>query len=405
MKIIAYYIVSAIICICLLSGCRGRQNGLEDPVKGAGSLFIVYDVESALLHPTDSFTLNDIASSVRLIRLKTPADVFVSTFRFQAVPFGEGFAVSSAAGNSPVESVLLFDENGQYLKPALIRGHGHGELPRIWNWSVCMDTLYALGDKTMLQYSADGRIGQIAKEPDMITDVVPLKSRWLVYLPPWTLMSEHSTSLDLKFLDRLKGTVQTRPMPLPATSQEKLLDYPGLDKGNMERAILSATHDGMLLFKNIYNDTLYRIASPGEVYPEAVFHTGRFRSRPQYAEDRHKKEKTVMIDVISETDHYLIVRCLFHGEKHLTIWDKRSGKNVASLPMRYKGSFAEQCYISPIWYRTPSGKRVVVNLLGFGKGRLLAGLMPEHASEIFPASVGDRDFRDENPVLLEVCLK
>ena len=60
-----------------------------------------------------------------------------------------------------------------------------------------------------------------------------------------------------------------------------------------------------------------------------------------------------MIDVISETDHFLIVRCLFRGEKHLTIWDKRLGNNVVSLPMRYKGSFAEQFYICPFGIGCP----------------------------------------------------
>lgn len=389
-----------IIYISVMTACteRSRAVSLDEPSEAP----VVFDMESALLNPTDTFVLNDIATSIRPIELQTPADVYVGTFLFDAAPFGGGFAVSFA-GRNFVESILLFDGNGRYLKPALVQGHGHGELPRIWKWMVCRDTIYAIGDKDILHCSSDENIGQISKKPDMINDVVPLQPHWMVYFPPWTLLSERIESLDLIFVDRRDGSVRTCPMPMPAVSGQKLVDRPGEDKGNLEQAVLSHSYDGSALFKNAYNDTLYRVVSPDEINPQAVLTAGRFQSRPRYAEDAQKKEKTAMTDVIAETGRYVFVRCLFQGERHMTVWDKQSGRNVASLPMRYEGSFAEECFLCPIWYRTPGGKTVVANMLGFGEDRILAALMPEHRSALFPS--GENDAPNENPVLLEVMLK
>ena len=399
------HIISLFVCLCILGGCSNRRQPRSTTIEVSHTVPVVFDVEKALLHPTDSFVINDIAATIRLIRLRTPADVFINTFRFQAAVFDGGFAISSAGKGNLVDKILLFDGNGQYLKPALIQGHGHGELPRIWKWSVCQDTLYAIGDKNILRYSKDANVSLISKESDMITDVVPLRQRWMVYFPPWTFLPDRVTSLSLKFADRLDGSVHTLQMPVPVISRNKLVDNPGIDKGNMERAILSASYGGDALFKNIYNDTLYRVVSPGDVYPEAVLYTGRFHPRHRYAEDRQKKERTAMIDVVSETSHYIIVRCLYQGERYVLFWDKRTKENVASLPMRYEGSFTEMCFICPVWYRAPGGERLVVNLLYFGEDRIVACLMPEHIPALSPDSIQEDNCHEENPVLLEILLK
>ena len=408
--------VLCLFCICaLLSGCGNRSksnlsensNQLadtdsidsdEDDYDDSDQVYFLDFEHNVKNMPPDTFTINSIAKDITFIPLETPDDAFLQVFNFKIAKINERYYISSSA-HIKFSGIMEFDSTGRFIGDLMLKNAGNGpnELPHMlifWTSNHKTKSLVASSGSQILFHSFDNSITNKYNLGGPSWRECLLNDGTMVSLPD--LISNGNPTIPyLHFRNQEMEVVHSIFYP-----QKRNITFSIAEGGSpISMYSLWPTFTGDALFRDLLNDTLYRIRSIYDINPYIVIHRGSFTPTIKDATNRAAREQKIFYDATLDTKKYLFVRYGYRNERYSSIWDKKTSELIANTKADLSDDYEKM--VSYDWnfvrYRTPNGKKILINISYYMDGKLYAVLDAEDAMEFIPDVV-----YDDNPILMVI---
>ena len=396
------------ICV-LLSGC-GNRNQKESEISD-NSAFIenepidynkVYfiDLEQRIKESkVDTFTINRLAKNITFTPLETTDKALLMTTHFKVIPTNERYYISSGTMGS-FSGIMEFDVTGRYIDCLILKeGRGPKELPRIPEWAFNRNRqlLVASSLYEILVHSLENSTTNKYSLGDFFCYICVLNDGTMVGVPNVVAENGDTGTPYLHFRNQEGEIVKSL-----FYTQKRDITSPPEGRSPFETYHIFPVYSGDALFKDMFNDTIYRIRSMDEIKPYLIIHRGSLTLTPKDNSSRATIDQKVLILGLLETEKLIFIKYWHKEVSNCAIWDKRTQSFISNLndtenngsgPInRYSHSFTK--------YRTPNGKEILIAILDYFDGKLYSVLDAAQAMEFLP------DIKeDDNPVLMVIELK
>jgi len=395
---LAAFATAALSVILMASCSQGTKPSQSDTIASDTSTVAdtlrVYNFSNNA--PFDTLRYNNLIESVKFIPLETIDDALLEDWNLYAYKIGDKYVVTS--GENERLKVKVFDENGKFLKNGFVCGRGHFEMPLPYSHFV---------DEIA------GRVIINGMDKVLIFNVNTFKTD--VYFT--NLRGEHNIfriyplgTNTYAGLDVPQDEPETDKAGFPylflLDSSFNIVDALRYDKDEERRGLLppegkdakysmlkeswqlSQIQNG-LLFKQIYNDTIFFISPDFKQEPAFVLNRGRDLI-PTFAERKQSYktqfDKMCLTNVFESKDYiFLLYRRM---EYKLAIWHKSSSQtllqsNSNDIPVSFDGFSGTIKAMQAV-----HGNTIISAIPAGNLHNVLPGLK-----------------EDDNPVLVEIKLK
>ena len=389
-------------CICLiLTGCRYRnhQEWSEYACLDSSKIYFLNFEQNLKNPPTDTFVINSIAKNITFVPLETSSTALLSIINFMVHKINDCYYVSSMA-SSTFSGIIEFDSTGRFKNHLVQVGRGPKELSIRFTWSYNNNTqqLVASSPYEMLLHSFEKSSTKKYSLTEFFFRGYPLNDGTFVGLPSIVGTGETDTPY-LSFLDREGVLIKSLYYTQKRNSLYNLMENQG-DVGPLETYGLYPSYAGDALFKDMFNDTIYRVRSMDDIEPYIIIHRGLLTPKVKESIDRAAKAKTVIIRGILDSEKYVFVLYGYRNAMYNAIWDKQTQMLIANTEADYRNNTAVINNTGFTKYRTPNGNEILIGISNIFDGKLYCALRASQAMEFLP----DIDEYD-NPVLMVIELQ
>lgn len=391
----------------VFASCRrtGNESSFADS-NSSDSSVLVLDFEKHLADfwDTDTSVLNNLAKSIRFIPLEVSSKSRLMNINFQCYRWGDHYIVSSGVFGQ-FSGVMSYDTLGKFEETLIGIGHGPAELPfGLYEWSVDTQTqeLVIQGGHQTKLYSLPSHSVARMDFKTHVSSLVPVADGIYAAIAESAPHSGSTTEPYLSFFtrngERWKDLYYHRKRDIYQGRQE------GQNVRIEEIKHLYSSGSGTALFKDLYNDTIYAV-DKGSVSPFLYLKMGRYSAKIKYIDNEDKKKECFYFrgHGLSLSDRYAFINYIHQGRNCSSVWEKSTGRLLSNTIVHNEpGSPDATAMVNDkhfIRYRTPTGRIVVVGIVGVEPQRLYAILNPSDAKDFLP-EVG----MDSNPILMEVEL-
>jgi len=396
-----------LFCICvLMSGCgnKNKQTAIVDDSElfsedDDPDRIYFLDFEQNLKNRTnDSFTINNIAIDIQYIPLETSDEVLLYNDRVQISRLNNDFLVSSSSFFSHFHSIAMFDSAGQFINYLIQRGQGPKELPYMAEWSYNHNTqlLVASTFFQIVLHSFENNTSSKYTLKDYFSEICLLNDGTMVGIPNDKGKSGDVDTPILHFLNQEGKIIHSFYYPEKRNIAYNLPE--GQILGIIENYDLFTSYTGDALFKDKFNDTIYRIRSMDDVKPYIIIHRGSLA--PTLIDENNPKTSPQKVRLISilDTKEYFFIKYFYKDKFYFSIWNKQTLSLIANSEIPKQMLLKNKDNIS--YFRTPNGKDVIVPLSSYLNGKLYSMLNAEDAMGFLPGIVSD-----DNPVLMIISIE
>ena len=400
-------------CICfLISGCRNQNSQEYRKISDIGGVVLteneivesdqVYflDFEKHLRNTKkDTFTINSISKDISFIPLETTDDALLSTENFKLAKFNERYYISWSL-DRVIKNIMEFDSTGQFIDILIKRGQGPQELPMIVFWSLNRKTqllsastfyeiiFYSFENATKNKYTS----GNESWYGCLLNDGTFVET---------TQISDRDTNKPyINFRNQAGEIIHSIYYP-----QKRDLAHALIEDGSwiVSSYNLFPTYTGDALFRDMFNDTIYRIRSMDDINPYIIIYNGSFTPVLEDAPNQTTRVRKMYLEKILDTNNNFFVSYSYRNEKYTAIWDKRLKSFISNIK---SDNSDEQRIVSNNFnsygftrYRTPKGKEILIPILNYYDGNLYSVLNASEAMEFLPGIVSE-----DNPVLMIITI-
>ena len=395
------------ICV-LLSGCGNRNN--QNTGKNGILLFhenddadsqqseiddqlYFLDFEANLKNiQEDTFTINSIAKNITFIPLETSDSVLLYNDVIQIQKINEGYLISTSSFLTNFHYIMVFDTTGRFKNYLMKRGQGPKELPYISEWSYNHHTQLLVAStwhQIIIHFFENNTSNKYLLDVFFMNACL-LNDGTIVGLPSALGKGDTETPY-LHFLNQEGKIVRSICYP-----QKRNIAYDfseGRTIAYGENYGLYPSYSGDALFKDMFNDTIYRIRNMDDVQPYMILHKGSLTPTLKDIYNSTTAAQKVKLSQILDTKKYFIIVYGYRGKTYTSVWDKKTRTLIANTihPPRMSRLTSFNGFTN---YRTPTGKEIQIMISSYFDGKLFGVLDATQAMEFLPNIK-----EDDNPVL------
>lgn len=400
-------LILCVVCLSLLGACRGRKanDNTKENMSAVDTVY-VFDIENSIgAVGADTVVLNDlIADKVRFVPLESSDRAIVSNYFSDGYKFVATEDYFFLSTDILPENVFQFDSKGNFIRQVIRQGRGPGEVPFLVSWSVnsSRKEICIAGEYKLVVASFDGK-----DERDITPERMSFMSIPMLNDGTFAFAKSHRmgrAGVDIPYLTfvNFEGQV-VRSLSYGDTRDVDEYTYstPGEGEGGSlpyELYLLSSTYDGSALFQDVFNDTISRIRSSDEIYPQLILKRGRYAPRAKDANDDVRKAEQIYFRNMMETEKYVLLRYFYDNNLYSAIWDKAERRLVSRTETPSDSWELSQTF--SVRYILPDGTEAILNVAYADRNNLYCLLEPSVARH-FVDGVAD----DANPVVMIAELK
>ena len=390
----------------LFSNCNSKKRKDIEQNKDIEQIktndFYVLNFENELDNinsQIDTITINSIAKNIEIIPLEVTKESLLSDIKFTVAEMDGDYYVSSGVFNSS-SGVIRFDKKGKFKEKLVEKGQGPIELPYLTHWSV-NDSLNQIsmfgggrkvityniqdGEKKALLLEKDGSYPIFLNDSNYVAcaNIFPSTDNKIPYLAFFDKNGKIEHSLYYPENHNVGFEISEN------NTQGAIYESYGIFKDDKDNA----------LFKDVFNDTIYRIKSISDISPYICIYRGKMTPLHKFATDANQQSTAIYIRRLIETKQHFFISYLYNKTKQTAIWDKETGKIIARNVATDQMSREYVRYSHVIRYRVPNGKIVLLDVVSSKNNTIYCMLRAEDAAEFIP----DVDF-DSNPLIIKIVL-
>ncbi|MBO7433336.1 MAG: 6-bladed beta-propeller [Salinivirgaceae bacterium] len=399
---LAAFATSALSVILMASCSQGTKPSQSDTITSDTSTVAdtlrVYNFSDNA--PFDTLRYNNLIESVKFIPLETVDDALLDDGQLFAHKIGDRYVVTSRAYELRVK---VFDENGKFLKNGFICGRGHYEIPITYSSAVdeYRGVVIINGFNKVLIFNVNTLETDVffpnLQEEHNIFEIYPLGANTYAGLdiPHDTPETDKANYPYMFLLDSSFNIVDALRYESDG-ERKSVLPPPNIDiEFSMlnERWGLSQTQNG-LLFRQIYNDTIFFINQDFRQEPAFVINRGKDRI-PTFAERKQSYKKPfdkMCFDYVLESQDYIFLSYR-NGDEKSAIWHKSSSQMILQSNDGFSRNFCV-----PASFDGFSG---IIEVKQIAHGNTIISAIP--AGKLLNVLPGLKE--DDNPVVVEIKLK
>lgn len=338
----------------------------------------------------DFGTLNSIAQKINFIHIENKANSVVTDLNLQIDRVEGDFIVSCL--RSPV---LQFDSTGLYRKKLIGIGRANNEVQHgLYQWTYHNGQLNLCQGNKMIIYipSTKSLKGYLLRQH--YYNAILLKDGHYVALP--YLGSE---MFEQRYLDFLNSNCEVVKSLSYLPKRDIYYRIPPMYTGNLETYGLYPSYTGDALFKDIFNDTVYKVKDVNTMVPYMHLKRGDLSPSVKNVTNTSVNKGLVYVKNVAESAKFVFVNYGYQESVFCAVFCKETRKLISFTRMSLDNatSLINSKYF--IDYITPKGKKVKVGILTITEDRLYCVVKTEDAID-FMSGMDEYD----NPLILEVIL-
>ena len=391
MKVIIFYT----LVICFLFACASKTKRQQDSLVSSasrGDSFYDFDLQNlGKCVSLDTGVLNSIAQKINFIRLQNTNSSNLTNLNLMLDRVGSKLIASSLRS-----CVLQFDSTGNYEKKLVDIGRAKNEIQnRLYQWTFQNSQVTLCQGNKMIAYNPlTGKTkGYLSKQ--YYYNTILLRDGNYVALP--NLGPEMKDERYLDFLDaeyELVKSVSCIP------SRDVYYWLPNSYTGHLDTYGLFPSYTGDVLFKDLFNDTIYKIEDMNTLVPYICLKRGDFAPTVKNVTSESDNNRLIYIKNVAESENYVFVNYGCQKSMFSVVFEKEAGTPLIQTEMEFENATSIINSRFFIDYVTPMGKRIKVGIVNVARDRLYCVVRTEDALE-FMHQMGEYD----NPLILEVILK
>lgn len=391
MKVIFFYVLIVLHCWSCNSKTQKRQVNIGK-MKDGVNVFYEFDIQNIdKQNRIDTGTLNSISQKIKFICLESGSNSVLTDLNLQLDRIEGDFVVSCL--RSPV---LQFDSTGLYRKKLIDIGRANNEVQHgLYQWTYHNGQLNLCQGNKMITYipSTKSLKGYLAQQH--YYNSILLKDGHYVALP--YLGPEMFEQRYLDFLDSEYEIVQSI-----SYLQERDIYYrlPPMYTGNLETYGLYPSYTGDALFKDVFNDTIYKVKDVNTIVPYIHLKRGDLSPSVKNVTNTSVNKDLIYVKNVAESAKYVFVNYSYQESVFCAVFCKETRKLISFTRMSLDNSTSLINSKYFIDYITPKGKKVKAGILTITEDRLYCVVKTKDAIGFIP----EMDEYD-NPLILEVELK
>lgn len=393
-------LIVCLLCIStILPRCKNQDNQeFRDNSTIDSAKIYFLDFEQNLKNfQSDTFNINSIARNVSFIPLETSSDALLTTARFMVAKLNESYYTWSES--TPMTSIIEFDLTGRFKRVLVHRGRGPRELPNIFEWSVNHNTqlliasslheiiVYSCANDTTNKYGLDSFFCKLC----LLNDGTIVGTQ---------IEATGDTGTPYLIFRNQEGKI-VKSLYYP---QKRNISYNIPEgRGKIETYELNPSYTGDALFKDVFNDTIYRIRRMDDVKPYIIVHRGALALTIKDVNNQIASAQKIAIKNVMETNNHFFIKYYYKNRVFCSIWDKQDLSVIANIGVDIDNrTIKERLATSTMVfakYQTPKEKEILIGISSYFDGKLYGVLSAEEAMEFLP---GIKE--DDNPVLMIIEL-
>jgi len=387
-KIIFYTFVVGAFFSCIPSATQKSQLNARSIEK----VMYEFDLQAVVgRQHGDSLTLNSMAQKINFIHFQCGRSSGLTTLNLMMDRVGDKFIASSLG-----TPVMQFDRAGRYEKKLIDIGRANNEVQnRLYQWTYRNDRLTLCQGNKMIAYDPlTGKTeGYLSKQ--YYYNAILLSDGNYVALP--NLGPEMK---EVRYLDFLDAEYEIVKSVSYMSLREVYYRVSDSYTGCLDTYGLYPSYTGDVLFKDLFNDTIYKIKDVNTIIPYMCLKRGDLMPTVKNVTDAPGNKKLIYIKNVAESANYVFVNYGFQESMFTVVFEKKSEYPLLLAEMEFKNatSIINSRYF--IDYVTPVGKRIKVGVVHVARDRLYCVVRTEDALDFMP-QMSEYD----NPLVLEVILK
>jgi len=409
MKTLLFFLCS--ICI-LLSGCGNQTRkefsqqdssvSVEHNTFDPDKIYFLDFEQNLKSVKVDTFTINSLAQKISFTPLETLDNNLLMTEDFKVAAINGRYYISSGTGPK-FSGIMEFDATGRFMDYLIQKGgRGPKELPATYEWSCNQKAqlLVASSLYEILVHSFENNTTNKFSLGGFFVRENLMNNGTIVGIANSVMGDGETDTPYLHFRNREGEIVHSLYYP-----QKRDIAYHLPEgQGPMETYHLYPDYSGDVLFKDMFNDTIYRIRGFDDVKPYIIIHRGLLALTIKEVTNRDAMVQKVCIRGVLDTKMYIFIKYLYRDVMNCIIWDKQSMALIANTKAdssrEHWGVIYHRASNGFTKYRAPNGKEILIAISSYFDGKLYSFLDASQAMDFLP------DIKeDDNPVLMIIDLK
>lgn len=340
--------------------------------------------------------LNDLAKQITFVPLELTPQSILGSFAMKLFPAKDGYLISEGVFGD--FKLIKFDSTGRCMNTIFRKGNGPGELPRASRWAArnSRDLLCLFGQGKIVVNSLDGKHQGDIRPDKNYGMIEPLNNGGYVCSDIFREDDQQATPY-LTFLDDDGQVIHS------ILYKDDKRRFSKIREGGDTRIVyetyrLTGNYDGDVLFKDIFNDTIYKIKDCNNISPYIVLNRGELM--PTEADFRDYKSNSERLHILDygETSDLFTVKYIYNGEVYCAIFDKTSTQAILNVKIEDMLS-ATANYRLFSKYRTPQNEVLTLHIIGLSKNKIYCMIQSSDAAKFIP-NIDE----NSNPVVMVVDL-
>ena len=372
---------------------NNKEDDSDIELRDSDIIYVLDFEKSLKSFNEDTFTINSIAKRISFIPLETSDTVLLYNDVFKTEKNNDGYMISSSSFFTHFHNIMFFDSTGHFKNYLLKRGQGPKELPYIseWSYNHNLRLLLASSCYQIILHSFDNNINNKYNLIKFLSDACLLNDGTIVVLPSIFGKGDTITPY-LLFLNQEGKMVGSICYP---QKRDIAFDFPeGSKLAYVEKYGLYPDYSGDALFKEMFNDTVYRISSIDNIKPFIVLHKGSLTPTLKDVTNPITAVQKVKLSQILNTKKYFIINYEYRNNIYTSIWNKKTKTLIANTihPKRLSKVFFFNGYTN---FRTDEGKIIKIRISSYSDKKLFCLLDADQAMD-FLQEIKE----DDNPILM-----
>lgn len=387
-KIVLYVFVVGVFFSCITSGTKKSRVNVMSIEKS----MYEFDLQAVVKQQYgDSITLNSIAQKINFIHLQSGRSSNLTTLNLILDRVGNKLIASSLRS-----FVMQFDSAGNYEKKLVDIGRAKNEIQgRLYQWTFQNNQVTLCQGNKMITYNPlSGKTkGYLSKQ--YYYNAILLRDGNYVALP--NLGPEMKED---RYLDFLKTGYEIVKSVSYTSSRNIYYRVHDSYTGRLETYGLYPSYTEDALFKDLFNDTIYKIKDINTIMPYICLKRGDLAPNVGSVIDEPDNKGFIYIKNVAESERYVFVNYSFQESMFSVVLEKATGNPLILTEMEFKNATSIINCRYFIDYVTPIGKKIKVGIVNVLGDRVYCVVRPEDALDFMP-QMSEYD----NPLVLEVILK
>lgn len=351
-----------------------------------------YQIKMDEIISSDNLSKVDtIIKNIDFIYLENKEECILSEANISLCKVGEKYIISSFRSNG----VFQFDNVGHYEKTIITKGKAKNELSSDlyrWTYNKYNNVLtISLGYKVVFYDFNKNKDGGISFD-QYYYNTIMLNNNDYVALPNINGNSI-SKSVYLSFLDNNGKNIENKKY-----TKERNLSYeiPKCYDGPLETYGLYSSLCGTVLYRDIFNDTIYDVSSKNNIKPYIILKRDKYTPNVKDNNIEKKRGKIYFKD-INETNKYFFIKYQYDEKMWSIILTKDTFRIISKVEIDLRDRTTPFLNYSHFFkYKISENNSIIVGVVSYDKDKIYCIARPVDLENI-------DDY--QNPIIMEISLK